>query len=105
MPSQPTGILDIDNALLEGVDHRHVAHLIRAFDIMAQQLHGVSNSTALWALATLLAKIMAACALNPELMDATGKRFSDMLKTAYPAMVRSLEIAQRKENGRPSFDA
>ena len=44
MPSQPTGILDLDNALLEGVDHRHVAHLIRAFDIMAGQLQGVSGA-------------------------------------------------------------
>ena len=100
MPSQFT-----QDTLLEGVDIHQVAHLTRAFDIMAQRLNGVSNSTALWALASLLAKIMASCAMDPQLMQITGERFSEMLKTAYPAMVKAIEQAERADSGRPQYDA
>jgi hypothetical protein len=100
MPSQFS-----EEQLLEGVDIYQVAHLTRAFDIMAQKMNGVSNSTALWALASLLAKIMASCSMDPAMMDATGKRFSEMLKAAYPAMVKAIEEAERMETGRPQYDA
>ena len=101
MPSE-TGL---DDALLSGVDHRQVQHLTRAFDIMADRLGVVSNSTALWSLAMLLAKILANTALHPEITDATGQRFSDMLRAAYPVMVRTLETVQREQDGRPEYDA
>ncbi len=101
MPSQMTS----EEQLLEGVDIHHVAHLTRAFDIMAQRLNGVSNSTALWAIASLLAKIMASCSMDPHLMQSTGERFSQMLKAAYPAMVKAIEEAERAETGRPQYDA
>lgn len=94
-----------DAELLEGVDIHQVAHLTRAFDIMAQRMNGVTNSTALWAIASLLAKIMAGCALDEQLMTATGQRFSEMLKAAYPAMVRAIEEAERMQAGRPQYDA
>ena len=103
MPSQ--GLFDRTDDLLAGVDHNHVAHLTRAFDIMAEKCGGISNSTALWALAMLIAKILASTSLNTELMDATGQRFSAMLKAAYPAMVRALEDAQRQQEGRQPYDA
>jgi len=102
MPSQDGFTQDM---LLEGVNVDHVAHLMRAFDIMAQRLGGISNSTALWAIASLLAKIMASCSMDENLMSSTGKRFSDMLKQAYPAMVKALEEVERAEAGRPKYDA
>jgi hypothetical protein len=106
MPSQGHGdLIDVNDQLFAGVDHNHVAHMTRAFDIMAERLGGVSNSSALWALATLVAKILASTAMDPVLMDAMGQRFSGMLKTAYPAMVRALEDAQRQQEGRPPYDA
>lgn len=105
MPSQEPPLIDMDNELFQGVNHAHVAHLTRAFDIMADKLGGVSNSTAMWALAILVAKIMAATAMDTDLLDITGKRFGSMLKTAYPAMVRALEDAQRQQDGRPAYDA
>lgn len=105
MPSQQLPLLDLSDEVLAGVDHRAVEHLTRSFDIMADKLGGISNSTALWALAMLVAKIMASCAMDPQLMDATGQRFSAMLKTAYPVMVRALEHAQRRDEGRPQYDA
>lgn len=100
MPSQFS-----EEQLLEGVDIYQVAHLTRAFDIMAQRLNGVSNSTALWAIASLLAKIMASYSMDDAAMTATGQRFSEMLKAAYPAMVKAVEEAQRVESGRPQYDA
>lgn len=105
MPSQEPPLIDMSNDLFMGVDHGHVAHLTRAFDIMADKLGGVSNSTAMWALAILVAKIMAATAMDTDLLDITGKRFGTMLKTAYPAMVAALEHAQREQEGRQPFDA
>ena len=102
MPSQWDGD---EMTLMEGVDQGQVAHLVRAFDIMASKMGTVSNSTALWALATLLAKIMAGCALDQDLLDATGRRFSDMLRAAYPAMVQAVELIQRDADGRPQYDA
>lgn len=100
MPSQYT-----EDQLLSGVDPNHVAHLTRAFDIMAQRLNGITNSTALWAIASLLAKIFASCSMDEQLMDDTGQRFSAMLRMAYPAMVRAIEEAERTEAGRPRYDA
>jgi hypothetical protein len=91
--------------LLAGVDMSQSQHLMRAFDIMAERLSGVSNSTALWALATLTAKILAGCAMDDDIMTATTTRFSSMLKAAYPIMVRALEDAQRQQEGRPKYDA
>jgi hypothetical protein len=38
-------------------------------------------------------------------MTATGQRFSEMLKAAYPAMVKAIEEAERMQAGRPQYDA
>ena len=93
------------NELLDGVEPSHAEHLVRAFDIMAAKLGHVTNSTALWAIATLLAKVFAGCSLDDALMAATGARFSEMLRAAYPAMVQALEADRREAEGRPPFDA
>jgi hypothetical protein len=106
MPSQELPLIDNGlDELLTGVDHQQCAHLMRAFDIMAERLPGVTNSTALWAIASLLAKIMAAASLDPDILDATGQRFSNMLRTAYPAQVRAMEEMRRQQDGRQRYDA
>lgn len=108
MPSQEAMtelLMEVDMAVLEGVDHRQCAHLTRTFDIMAEKLGSVNNSTALWAIATLLAKIMATASDHVGFHEETSKRFAAMLRTAYPVMVRALEEQRRHEEGRPPFDA
>jgi hypothetical protein len=105
MPSQEPQIDTGLDELLSGVDHHQCAHLVRAFDIMAERLQNCTNSTALWALATLLAKILAAAALDPDVLDATGQRFSNMIRTAYPAQVKAMEETRRQQDGRQRYDA
>jgi hypothetical protein len=105
MPSQEPPTIDGTEELLAGVDHRQCEHLMRAFDIMAERFGNVTNSTALWALATLLAKIMAAASMDPDVLDATGQRFSNMLRTAYPAQVKAMEEMRRQAEGKPRYDA
>lgn len=108
MMSSERPYIESDDAtmqLLQGVDHNHCAHLTRAFDIMADKLGGVSNSTALWSIATLLSKILAAATDHEGMQEQTAERFARMLKAAYPVMVRALEDVRRREDGRPPFDA
>jgi len=106
MPSQGEPIDDDASPdLLEGVDLQHAQLLCRSFDIMASKIPGLNNSSALWALATLLAQILAAPGTNDDIMNATGERFARMLRLAYPAMVRTMETARREAQGLPLNDA
>lgn len=107
MPSQDEPNFDpqFDRAVLEGVNHQHCAQLTRVFDIMADKLGGVSNETALWAITTLLAKVMVAASDREGAYAATTERFAAMLRVAYPVMVKAMEEVTRKADGRPPYDA
>jgi hypothetical protein len=111
MPSQGEPLIDTDanRDLLAGVDHAHVAKLCRAFDIMAEKLDEVGErvtyGTAMWALATLVAKILAATDMQDGGREEIGQRFAAMLKLAYPAMVRALEDVRRRQEGLHPNDA
>jgi len=95
----------IEDALMVGVDEHQVMHLTKAFDVMAQRLGGITNSTAMWAIATMLARIFAAASLDEDVMSHTGQRFSDMLRAAYPMVVKAIEETERERSGRPAYDA
>jgi hypothetical protein len=100
MPSQTEATIELSD-----VDQRACQHLMRAFDIMADKLGGVSNGTAMWALALLLGKIFATAAMDHDIMEATSQRFSDMLRAAYPIQVKAVEEVMRQHDGRPRYDA
>ena len=98
-------VIDPNDPVLEGVDHHAAEHMVRAFDIMVERLHGVSNETAMWSLALLVAKVFSACAMQDKIQAETSKRFADMLRVAYPAVVRMMETATRQHERRQPFDA
>jgi hypothetical protein len=103
MPSQDEASPPDD--LFEGVNFEQVKHLTRAFDIMADRLGGISNSTAMWALAALVSKVLASATDFEGAPAATSQRFAEMLRAAYPATVKALEAAKRQHDGRRQFDA
>lgn len=90
---------------LQGVNHAQVEHLTKAFSLMADRLGGISNQTAMWALATLTSRVFALCAMEPEVQRLTGERFAAMLRMAYPITVQAMEHTERQRQGKPPFDA
>ena len=67
MPSQDELHYEPDDIML-GVDMRQCQHLARAFDLMAERIGPVTNTTVLWTLASLVAKILAESAMDPGLI-------------------------------------
>lgn len=88
--------------VLRDIDADVAAELGRAFDAKAQEL-GADMATAMWAIAQLQARVLAAAPMGSEQVF-TASRFAQMVQLAFPFMALMTERSRRRAEGLPETD-
>lgn len=89
--------------LLAGINQDLANDLYETFNQRALEL-GVNNPEAMWAVAMLQARVLAAAEIGDQQMWVAA-RFNEMVKVALPAMIAAVERGKRAHEGRQPHDA
>jgi hypothetical protein len=101
-PDEPMSPTDVAR-LLEGVDQDKANAMVSAFEAVAQQ-EQAKNPEAMWAVAILQARVLAAAEMGNEQVWVAA-RFQEMVALALPAMILATEKGRRAAMGEPKHDA